>query len=90
MKIELSPIPQAYTLNSNILLTRTYVNKLFVISGTIKQIVFKEIKILSDCFSKIIVNLIVDASTEDMNEYRIQCYMSDDYLTKRIDVYLTK
>ena len=90
MKIELSPIPQAYTLNSNILLTRTYVNKLFVISGTIKQIVFKEIKILSDCFSKITVNLIVDASTEDMNEYRIQCYMSDDYLTKRIDVYLTK
>jgi hypothetical protein len=25
-----------------------------------------------------------------MNEYRIQFYMSDDYLTKRIDVYLTK
>jgi hypothetical protein len=63
------------------------VNKLFVISGTIKQIVFKEIKILSDCFSKITVNLIVDASTEDMNEYRIQCYMSDDYLTKRIDYF---
>ena len=47
-------------------------------------------KILSDCSSKITVNWIVDASTEDMNEYRIQFYMSDDYLTKRIDVYLTK